>query len=567
MGNRFLKFAILAAIVLLPGPVAAEQPYGTKLDWHTVVNNNDLMPPLYLARFNSYNQPSVNTLGIVVIRARSRGGPPLGPPIHGIYMRDMSAPDGAVLRVLDRTTEVPPPNNLGATYTETPAFPRIDIDTAAIATRGNHQPVYRHQLVDGSEARIGSTGIYATPFGDLVTAAANMGDVDELARFRVPEFAGIRFEVFPGAPAITAGDTVVFKGNYTIDGRAGTGVYFRRLVPGESGGDHPAVLIANNTDTLIPGTATVFGSVAPPTAASSFAVFAGFDDESAPAKGGIYLAPLQFSPPLRALVSIGQRVPGAPRHATFTSFGEAISFDGRYVAFWGAWGEETRVRRLYCPEEGNKDRIAFCNQALVCANSGGILGDPDSVCNDPADPLHGNRCYTQRQVPANQGIFVHDTRTGETQLVAKSGGEYEDFLYWNYSGKAPCASVGGHADDGEADAESARWRSSAFMAVSQRRTGFAAVFKARRTTAGKPVDGIYLARQPENSPVLGVLDTSMAGRQLDAEAPAESRIVEIGLEREGLRGDWLAITAVTETDGSEEDDDGMAGVYVARLPR
>ena len=59
--------------------------------WTTVVNNNDQMPGAPEGRtFNSYNQPSVNGDGLVVIRARSRGGPPLGQPTHGIYIRDMA---------------------------------------------------------------------------------------------------------------------------------------------------------------------------------------------------------------------------------------------------------------------------------------------------------------------------------------------------------------------------------------------------------------------------------------------------------------------------------------------
>ena len=64
--------ALLIGLFLVTGADARES------DWTTVVNNNDLIPPLYLRNFNSYNQPSVNTDGVVVIRARSRGGPPLG---------------------------------------------------------------------------------------------------------------------------------------------------------------------------------------------------------------------------------------------------------------------------------------------------------------------------------------------------------------------------------------------------------------------------------------------------------------------------------------------------------
>ena len=105
----------------------------------TVVNNNDLMPPWYTRQFNSYNQPSVNLSGLVVIRARSRGGSG-EPPVHGIYTRDMSRDASLVTRILDRSSDVPQPNNLNARFVETPAFPRIDKDTSTIVTRGNHPP-------------------------------------------------------------------------------------------------------------------------------------------------------------------------------------------------------------------------------------------------------------------------------------------------------------------------------------------------------------------------------------------------------------------------------------------
>ena len=135
---------------------AAPKPKST-FDWATVVNNNDLMPEAPNNRtFNSYNQPSVNVDGLVVIRARSRGGDAGGGgggggggsgggggPTHGIYTRDMAVP-GPIVRILDRTTEVPQPNNLGTTFVETPSFPRIDMDSNTIATRGNHQPVWRY---------------------------------------------------------------------------------------------------------------------------------------------------------------------------------------------------------------------------------------------------------------------------------------------------------------------------------------------------------------------------------------------------------------------------------------
>jgi hypothetical protein len=38
----------------------------------------------------------------------------------------------------------------------------------------------------------------------------------------------------------------------------------------------------------------------------------------------------------------------------------------------------------------------------------------------------------------------------------------------------------------------------------------------------------------------------------------------LGLEREGLRGNWLTINATIGVEGSEEED-GMAGIYITRL--
>ena len=44
-------------------------------------------------------------------------------------------------------------------------------------------------------------------------------------------------------------------------------------------------------------------------------------------------------------------------------------------------------------------------------------------------------------------------------------------------------------------------------------------------------------------------------------------MTEVGLEREGLRGNWLAISAKMAVEGSTEEEDGMAGVYITRVPR
>jgi hypothetical protein len=172
----------------------------------------------------------------------------------------------------------------------------------------------------------------------------------------------------------------------------------------------------------------------------------------------------------------------------------------------------------------------------------------------------------------NQGFFVTDTQTGKTRMVAKTGDQFDEFLFWNYSGKTPCTG-GGHSEEGgEDDGEPARWRSSAFVAVAGRAgASYNAVFKARKAKFDSglyvdPVDGIYLRKGPgEGLAIETVLDTTTAGRLVDQDAPEESTVIELGLEREGLRGKWLAINATMGVEGGGEED-GMAGVYVTELP-
>jgi hypothetical protein len=555
MKPRYMKSLYLLVAVAVVTSTAVADEKESVFQWNTVFNNNDLMPFAQGRTFNSYNPPSVNTRGMVVVRARSRGGPPLGPATHGIYTRDMGQADSDIVRVLDRKTLVPGPNNLGTTFVETPSFPRIDMHSNMIATRGNHQPVYNYYLDDGSETRAGTTGIYTNPYGDLMMGIAKLGHVPGFGFLGVPEQGDVTFEVFPGAPSIASGNIIAFKGNYSGDGTEKTGVYFRHVLPEPAERMNPAILIAN-TDTLIPGTQTFFGSTAPPNAADRKVVFAGFDDEQNPNLGGIYLAPLQYMPRLTTLVSIHQDVPG-DIDGRFNALGEGIAFDGRFVGFWGAWGDETRSLKLYCPTEGNKDRRAYCNKALFCEGTGELKGDPGSICDDTG-------CFQEREVPVNQGIFVHDTRTKRTHLLAKTGEEFDDFLFWNYAGKAPCTGGGHHGggeEGGEEDGESVRWRSSAYLAVS---AGFRATFRSAFKARTADVVGIYLREGPGRSPFLTVADTTMNGQLLDPEAPADSTIIEVGIEREGLRGDWLAINAKMGYEGGEEEDD-MAGIYITEL--
>jgi hypothetical protein len=445
-------------------------------------------------------------------------------------------------KILDRKTLVPAPNNRDTKFVEPPSFPRIDIGSETMATRGNHQPVWKVTNADGETVeQLGTTGIYTNPSGTLITGASKLGSVPDFSYFEVPEAPGTPFDVFPGAPAVTDRSTIVFKGNYTLGGLARTGVYYREL----TGGTSPVVLIANNSETTIPGSSTVFGSTAPPSAAKGKAVFAGFDNEESPTKGGIYLAPLSGTqPPLTALISIGGQVPGESSTAQFNRLGEGVSFDGRFVAFWGAWGTETKTLYLQCRNEGNEDRRNYC-----------------------LDYYNGYEV----QVPVKQGIFVHDTRTGRTHAVAKSPGDFADFLFWNFSGRV--AGTGEGDDDGEL----ARWRSAAFVAVSGMVHGnladvtFHAAFKARtgQVVGGvyaSPIDGIYLKKAPGQSEIVTLLATGMDGTLLDQKAVDDLGnplpVTEMGIERDGFRGSSLVVNASM---GNEET--GWAGIYLTELAK
>ena len=370
---------------------------------------------------------------------------------------------------------------------------------------------------------------------------------------------------------MTDDDVIAFKGNYVEDQVQKTGVFYRDLVAQEFGGPASVELIASS-DTPIPNllecaTASqdTFGSTAPPSAAvdrdgTNQMVFVGLDNEAEPSCGGIYQAPLTQPTELNTLVALGSAVPGEPA-ATFSRLGEGLSYDGRFVGYWGAWGIDTRTIRLYCPEEGNQDRINFCN------NTGDFApdqGDQNSICNDMTD--NSDSCYQETEVPVNQGIFVYDVEASRAYRVASTGGDYDDFVYWVYSGMVP-----GTGEGDDEDGEPARWRSSAFVALSGRGAGARVAFKARTGELDEtnvyvdPLDGIYLGRKPGNSPVMTVLDTNMDGQDLDPEAPAGLSIAELGIERDGFRGRWLAVSArMGEEDGEEEDS--MAGIYITKVP-
>jgi hypothetical protein len=533
-----LMLAFFASANAEAGPIGA---------WRTVVNNGDLVPKT-TKNFNSYNQPSINDAGLVVFRARSQGGQGGQGPATGIFTRDMATAGNPIVPIAMRGDEVPPPNNTNPTgkFNEFPSFPRIDANSGTLAFRGQSTPSY----LDAAGERSGTSGLYATPGGgSLVTGIRNVIP-NELPQFLVPNQAvPTKFDQFPGAPS-PDGNIVTFKGNWTDSNKdAQTGVYFRDMVA--NGGTSPVVKIAERGDAIptkaVPGGGSaVFGSTSPPSAADSKMVFTGLDNEEAPTAGGIFMADLMSADPtdLTTVAGFQTKVPKNLTN-TLSAFGEGLSFDGRYVGFWGGWGTETFARQVQCATDGN----AIVRQACKDQDNSGVANDG---------------IYTF-DVLTNQGIFLADTQLNKLFLVAQTGSLYDDFLFWNFSGNAGQ----GGGDDSE-DLEGARWRSSAFLAID----GNNVVFKAAQDyvnvgTELNPVltggtSGLFGALDVSDlltdSDLFTIIKTGMDGGLLDPKA-AGLPIVSLGIERDGFRNGRLAIAASMAT-----AEAGWAGIYVTTVP-
>lgn len=544
------------SLLMLAFFVSANAEAGPIGAWQTVVNNADLVPTT-TKNFNGYNQPSINDAGLVVFRARSQGGQGDQGPATGIFTRDMATPGNPINPVAMRGDVVPAPNNVTnpgpATFNEFPSFPRVDAKSGTLAFRAQSTPSVVTLLPDGTETRSGTSGLYATPGGGaLITGIRNIIPSD-YPQFLVPG-DNVKFDQFPGAPS-PDGNIVTFKGNWTDAAGAGqTGVYFRDMVA--NGGTSPVVKVAERGDDIptnaVPGGGTaVFDSTSPPSAAGGKMVFTGLDNEAAPTAGGIFMAPLTANPSLTTVAGFNTVVPKNEAN-TLSAFGEGLSFDGRYVGFWGGWGTETFARQVQCATDGNTDVIAKCN-----------ADDNNGTANDGI--------YTFN-VLKNQGIFLADTDEDKLYLVAQTGDLFDDFLFWNFSGNAGQ----GSGDDSE-DLEGARWRSSAFLAID----GNNVVFKAAQDysnvgTVDKPVltggtSGLFGALDVSDlfsyDDLFTILKTGMDGALVDVNA-ANMDITALGIERDGFRNGRLAINASFE--GIDPDDSsktvGWAGIYVAQVP-
>lgn len=514
-------------------------------EWRRVVDNKMNIPGLTGRFFNSYNQPSVSNGGLVVFKGQSQGE---SGPIVGVFLRDMSGAGHSIRQLTTNGMAVPQPNNtlyngVPAGFNQFPSFTRIDMETGNVVFRGQSKPTWTFTTADGLESRIGSAGIFTDAGGGgLKTGVGLLGTVPDFEFMKVPSEGGTRFDQFPGSPAIL-GNTIIFKGNYTVGDLGKTGVYFRDVVADE--GKSPVQRIADS-DTIIPnqpGGGTVpFASTAPPSAANGNVVFVGLDNEDAPTLGGIYMAPLQPNPPLRTLVDVGPggtQVPGEAPGVRFTHLGEGLSFDGRYVSFWGAWGTETRTRTLICGTDGNTDMLADCTSRY-----------PNGF---------------EVQIPIHQGIFVYDTNgDGQLNAIVKTDtGEFTDFLYWVFSGRPPnVGDSSGGSGDGTGDdvvPEPPRWRSSPFVAVAGT-PGMPDLYKVTFRASAGNVNGIYLAQSSDLSRIQTVLETTFQGIDIDAEdAPAGSYISTVGMERDGLRSDQLVISTSMLNSTTTESN---AGIYI-----
>jgi hypothetical protein len=164
--RRWRRTCLCAAIasMLAPAVGAVEalaldrDPLPVAFTWATVANSASVVPGGDGVRtFNSFNQPSVNGAGLVVIRGRSKGGDASsgaeqgGQPLRGIYARKMGGKASPLVTVFDTATVVPGPNNTlyqgkPGTFTEFPAFPRIGLDNETMISRAQSKPVFEYQV-------------------------------------------------------------------------------------------------------------------------------------------------------------------------------------------------------------------------------------------------------------------------------------------------------------------------------------------------------------------------------------------------------------------------------------
>lgn len=510
------------------------------LAWQTVANGKSTLPGT-TTPFATFGPASINTSGMAVFKgvsvlATSQGSGETS-ATTGLYTADLSN-GGKLAKVADIATLVPDPNKL--TYGQTlakfggfPSFPKIDAFSSFVGFNATHPPVI--SLPNSGKA--GSAGIYSNPGGTLKTG---VGLFVQDTTTTYPYFAnpdtGAAFGAFPASPSVVKGNTLVFKADYLNGTAVVNGIYYRDLMA-ESG--QSLVQRVASVATSIPNmtTTTRFGYFGAPAAVSNTAVFVGYNKKDAPTAGGIYSALLGSEDPLLTpLVTIGMPVPGGAETDSFTLFGDAVSYDGRFVGFWGAWGSDTTNLHVTCsePEEAMQ---AFC-----------LTNFPNGY---------------DAKVPAHQGMFVYDTQSSTLTAVAQTGTGFTDFTYWPFVGTLPeegaPTSTGGGETETEVPLEPPAFvLSPSIVVANPSGDAYQVVFKAKSGS----LNGIYMTTGPDSSPITTVLDTTMLGNAVDGSSNSTSNINRLTLEREGMRGSWLVIGATLHDNAANTDASGIYATSV-----
>ena len=613
-----LALAGAVSLPIVPGALALGQtgPVTPLEPWTPVVNRNDLLPDSSQP-FDRFSAPSVNRGGAVVFRGTA-GDVPY--PLSGVYLRRMGSTGQPLEPMFVRGGDVASPNNVEspafsgqfAGYRDFPWFPRLDADAVMATARGTSGAVWRFFLPNGEELLEGTSGVFATANGDRYTAASMLGDVrdpDTLAPY-FPEFAvpnegdGTAFEGFPGIPSMGGSRWVALKGAWRAWTHPGLnhedyteGLYVRDL---QSPFEPLLEIVTTETDIPMPlvvKSQPRFEVIGSPSSYDGQVAFLGVDDDHDPHHGGIYLytipqgkgsfgaSPLG-APSLTAIVEIGDRVPGfdvatGVSGPTFEQLGEAISFNDRWIAFWGSWGHKTETIHVDCPEEWEVDDPEL---AKYCQHAHAVSG------------FHA-------EIPRNQGIFVYDTQTDTIVPVAMthenqgSDAEIENFVFWTFEGTVPqdWDSHGGHGgggggnsftdensfgmggggggggggghgeDDGVPvdETEIARWRPNIYLAI-ENALGYGGTDQEFRVAfMGQAHDGhdaIFMASGPSGGTPTRIISTHDLGSVLDADCPQGARITQLRMEREALREGWFVISA---TMWNHDTHQSWAGVYAS----
>ncbi len=507
------------------------------LTWHPLADTTTMVP-VAAVPFQVFGPPAVNNSGTVVFSGQSIFSTAESEETSatlGVYSVDQST--GAISVIADSSTYVPDPNTLKYGDTDTdlakfegfPSSANIDQGSSLVGFAGTNPPVV--QLPDDGKA--GTAGLYGNPDGKLVTGVG-LFTLDPYVYFQVPDMpAGTPFGALPASPAVVNGSTFVFKGDYLNGTTVAMGVYYRDIT-----GTAPVTLIASTVSTLIPDSGVKFGYIGAPSAVGNTVVFVGYNRKDGPAAGGIYSAPLATAPTPVPLVTIGSAVPDET-DATFTQFGDNISFDGRYVAFWGAWGTDTTTRHLTCSNDGFTALDAYCLTVF-----------PNGF---------------DAQVPVHQGIFVYDTSTNTMTTVAKTGDAFSDFTHWTFvgalpeEGGPPSGTGGNSSGGGEDETEEVPLEAPAFLmtpnvVVAGGTAGnYEVAFDASTGTA----DGIYMTSGPNTSAIVTAVDTTMPAATLNLNANSTTTIKALYLGREGMQGNWLVIGSTMVDSATQTDSNGV----------